>query len=299
MVASGKILITGHRGQLGADLVLGLSPRFKVTGVDLPEVDIRDLKKVLAVVRRARPDIVIHAAAYTDVDGCETNHEMAFEVNRDGTWNVAQACDEIGARMIYYSTDYVFDGSKPSAYVEEDIPYPRTVYGQSKLEGEEAVQDMVFDHAILRVAWVYGRHGKNFVKTMIRMGKQQLSAMDSAAHSPIKVVDDQVGNPTWTADIVRQTEVVIEHDLKGVFHATSEGETSWYQFARDTFAGLDMKVDVQPCTTAEYPRPAPRPPRSSLENQRLKEAGCNIMRDYRTALADFLNRHGRELLNEM
>lgn len=299
MAASGKILVTGHRGQLGSDLVLGLSPRFKVTGVDLPEVDIRDLKKVLAAVRRTRPDIVIHAAAYTDVDACETDHEMAFEVNRDGTWNVAQACEEIGARMIYYSTDYVFDGSKPSAYVEDDIPNPRTVYGRSKLEGEEAVQDMVFDHTILRVAWVYGRHGKNFVKTMIRLGKQQLAGGDNVARSPIRVVDDQFGNPTWTADIVRQTEAAIEHDLMGVFHATGEGETSWYHFARDIFTGLEMKVDLQSCTTAEYPRPAPRPGRSALENRRLKEAGCNVMRDYKTALTDFLNRHGRELLNEM
>jgi dTDP-4-dehydrorhamnose reductase len=298
MAASGNILITGHRGQLGADLVAGLSPLHKVTGVDLPEVDICDLKQVLKAVRFARPDVVIHAAAYTDVDGCEADHEKAFEVNRDGTWNVAQACAEMGARMIYYSTDYVYDGTSATAYVETDIPNPKTVYGLSKLEGEEAVQDMAPDHAILRIAWVYGRHGKNFVKTMIRIGKQQAAAAPDT-RVPLKVVDDQIGNPTWTDDIVRQTEVILDSDLRGIFHSTAEGETSWYAFARNIFENMKMAVDLRPCTTADYPRPAPRPARSSLENRRLKEAGCNVMRDQRVALAEFLNRYGRELFDEV
>ena len=298
MAVNGKVLITGHRGQLGTDLVAGLSPRYKVTGIDLPEVDICDLKQVLKAVRLARPETIIHAAAYTDVDGCEADPEKAFDVNHHGTWNVAQACAEIGARMIYFSTDYVYDGTSMKAYVESDIPDPKTVYGLSKLEGEEAVQDMVSDFAILRIAWVYGRHGKNFVKTMIRVGKQQEAAAPEK-RAPLKVVDDQIGNPTWTADIVRQTEAVMESDLKGIFHATSEGETSWFAFARDVFENMKMVVDLRPCTTAEYPRPAPRPARSSLENLRLKQAGCNVMRDQRAALAEFLNLYGRELFDEV
>jgi dTDP-4-dehydrorhamnose reductase len=298
MAASGKVLITGHRGQLGSDLVSLLSPRYKVTGVDLPEVDIRELKQITKAVRLARPDFILHTAAYADVDGCEADPDKAFEVNRDGTWNVAQACAEIGARMIYYSTDYVYDGTKTSAYVEIDVPNPRTVYGLSKLEGEEAVQDVAPRYAILRIAWVYGRYGKNFVKTMIRMGKQQATA-EPGKRTPLKVVDDQIGNPTWTADIARQTEVLLDSDLTGIFHATSEGETSWYGLARDIFHNLNMSVELQPCTTAEYPRPAPRPAHSALENQRLKEAGCNLMRDQREALVEFLNLHGRELQNEV
>jgi dTDP-4-dehydrorhamnose reductase len=298
MAASGKVLITGYRGQLGVDLMTGLSKNYAVTGIDLPEVDIRDLRQVLKVVRLSRPDVIIHAAAYTDVDGCEADHDKAFEVNRDGTWNVAQACSEMGARMVYYSTDYVYDGAKPTAYIETDIPNPKTVYGQSKLEGEEVVQDMVHDFAILRIAWVYGRHGKNFVKTMIRLGKQQLSA-EVDKRTILRVVDDQVGNPTWTVEVVRQTEAILDGDLTGIFHATSEGETSWYGFARDIFDHLKMPVDLQPCTTAEYPRPAPRPAHSALENRQLKDAGCNVMRDQRVALAEFLNLYGRELLDEV
>jgi len=297
MAASGRILVTGHRGQLGSDLVTYLSAEHRVSGVDLPEVDITDLNQVLNAVRRLRPDAVIHAAAYADVDGCETDSKTAFSVNRDGTWNVAQACAELGTRLIYYSTDYVFDGTKPTPYIETDLPNPRCIYGWSKLAGEEAVRELVDDHAILRIAWVYGFHGKNFVKTMIRLGKQQLAERAAGRPvSPFKVVNDQIGNPTWTEEIVRQTAEVLDHDLCGTFHATSEGEASWYEFACQVFEILDMDVDIQPCTTAEFPRPAPRPARSLLENARLKEVGRNVMRDYRTALVEFLKRNGQELI---
>lgn len=296
MAASSRILVTGHRGQLGSDLVTFLAAEHQVSGVDLPEVDITDLNQVLSTVRRLRPDVVIHAAAYTDVDGCETDSETAFSVNRDGTWNVAQACAELGTRLIYYSTDYVFDGTKPTPYIETDLPNPRSVYGRSKLAGEEAVWELLEDYAILRIAWVYGLHGKNFVKTMIMLGKQQLAERKAGRPvSPLKVVNDQMGNPTWTEEIVRQTAKVLDHDLLGTFHATSEGETSWYDFARRVFEILMMDVDIQPCITAEYPRPAPRPARSSLENACLKEVGCNVMRDYQTALEEFLRRYGQEL----
>ncbi|MCX6834535.1 MAG: dTDP-4-dehydrorhamnose reductase [candidate division Zixibacteria bacterium] len=296
MAASGRILITGHRGQLGSDLITLLGADRPVSGVDLPEVDITDLNQVLSTVRRLRPDVVIHAAACTDVDGCETDSETAFSVNRDGTWNVAQACAELGTRLIYYSTDYVFDGTKPTPYVETDQPNPRSVYGRSKLAGEKAVRELIDDHAILRVAWVYGLQGKNFVRTIIRLGKQQLAERESDGPvSPLRIVTDQIGNPTWTEEIVRQTSKVLDHDLRGTFHATSEGEASWYEFARQVFEILKMDVDIQPCTTAEFSRPAPRPARSSLENARLKEVGCNVMRDYRIALEEFLERHGPEL----
>ena len=296
MAPNGRILITGRRGQLRSDLMTLLAADYRVVGIDLPEVDVTDIIQVLAAVREARPDVVIHAAAYTNVDGCETDSETAFGVNRDGTWNVAQACAEIGARLIYYSTDYVFDGTKATPYTETDLPNPKTVYGQSKLEGEEAVWESLADFAILRVSWVYGYHGKNFVKTMIELGRQQLAARTAGGSvSPLRVVNDQVGNPTWTEEIVRQTTKVLDCDLCGTFHATSEGETSWYDFARQIFEILKMDVDIQPCTTAEYPLPAPRPARSSLENARLKEAGCNVMRDYRTALEEFLGLHGQEL----
>jgi len=296
MVRTGKILVTGHRGQLGTDLMAILSETYEVIGVDLPELDIRDRDAVMDTVRHEQPQVVIHAAAYTDVDGCESDRETAMAVNSEGTRNVAQACAEIGARVIYYSTDYVFDGEKASAYVEDDIPNPGTVYGQSKLAGERAVQEQVDNHLILRIAWVYGQQGKNFVKTMIRLGQQQLEKSSRREKvAPLRVVDDQFGNPTWTVEICHQTSALLETDLKGVYHSTSGGEVSWYRFSQDIFESLGMAIDVQPCTTEEFPRPAPRPGRSSLENVRLKTAGLNRMRGYHEALTEFLEPYGKEL----
>ena len=292
MARPGKLLVTGCRGQLGCDLVRMLSARYEVEGVDIEEVDICNRDALVSLVNTCHPDVVIHAAAYTDVDGCETNSELAMNVNGEGTRNVAKACREIGARMIYYSTDYVFNGRKDSPYVENDPTSPQTVYGKSKLAGEQAVQEMLKDYAILRIAWVYGRHGKNFVKTMLKLGKERAEAPDS---EPLRVVDDQFGNPTWTEDIVRQTEVVIENNLRGIYHATSEREVSWFQFARDIFDLARIEVTVEPCTTGEFPRPAPRPRRSSLENAHLKAAGFNVMRDYREALVEFMKQYAGEL----
>jgi dTDP-4-dehydrorhamnose reductase len=274
-----------------------LGAKYRVTGIDLPEVDITDLSQVFKTVQGVRPDVIIHAAAYTDVDGCESNSKTAFTVNRDGTWNVAQACAEMGCRLIYYSTDYVFDGTKTTPYVETDLLDPQTVYGKSKLAGEEAVLESLDDFAILRIAWVYGCQGKNFVKTMIRLGKQQVADREAGKSvSLLKVVNDQIGNPTWTEEIVKQTATVLENDLQGVYHATGEGVASWYEFARQIFENLHLEVDIQPCTTAEFPRPAPRPAHSALENGRLKKAGLNVMRDYRVALDEFLGRYGQELM---
>jgi len=296
MVITGKILLTGHRGQLGSDLLKVLSERYEVAGFDLPELDICNERAILDAMRTERPDVVIHAAAYTDVDGCESNRDTAIAVNADGTHNLALACAEIGSRLIYYSTDYVFDGTKAEAYVESDQPDPRTVYGHSKLAGERIVEELVENHLIMRIAWVYGRTGHNFVKTMIRLGRQQLERLGRGDEvTPLKVVDDQFGNPTWTIDIARQTMALINSDLRGVVHATSESETSWFGFASEIFRLMDMPVKLVPCTTEEFPRPASRPKRSSLENYRLKKADQNLMRDHRDALEQFIRTEGREL----
>ncbi len=291
----GRVLVTGARGQLGTDLVAILSGRYEVTGTDLPELDICSAEAVRQLVADVKPDLVIHAAAMTDVDGCESKADLAMAVNADGTRNVAQAAAEGGARLIYYSTDYVFDGEKPVPYVESDPPDPRTVYGRSKLAGEEAVRELVPDHAILRIAWVYGLNGKNFVKTMAGLGVKQLAKRAAGENMPLKVVNDQFGNPTWTVDIVRQTMRVIDDGLKGTFHSTSEGEATWYQLASSVFEYLELEVQVEPCTTTEFPRPAPRPTRSTLENERLKQAGANVMVDYRTSLREFIGLYGKEL----
>ena len=288
-MARAKILITGCRGQLGTDLLKRLGQNYEVTGIDLPEIDIMDEAGLNACVSKLKPEVLIHPAAYTDVDGCESNRELAMAVNGEGTRHVAQACEAVKARLIYYSTDYVFDGSKANAYVETDATSPATVYGQSKLAGEKAISEELDNYAIMRIAWVYGAHGNNFVKTMIKLGQKQIRAREGGqSYVPLKVVDDQHGNPTWTAEIVNQTRALIESDQTGLFHATSEGETTWYHFAREIFRLCDLKVEIEPCTSQQFPRPAARPKMSALINARLNQLGTNRMRPYIDALEEFL-----------
>lgn len=298
MASAGKLLVTGARGQLGQDLIAALASDYELIAADLEEFDLRDRTAVHEFFRLRQPDVVVHAAAYTDVDGCESNKEQAMAVNGEGTKNIALACKAVGARMIYYSTDYVFAGDSKVPYAEGDSTGPRTVYGRSKLEGEKAVQEILQDYTILRIAWIYGRHGKNFVRTMLKLGHDQLKKAEAGEKvAPLKVVDDQYGNPTWTMEVVRQTQDVLARKLNGLFHATTGGdEVSWYRFARAIFEKMGLPVDVVPCTTAEFPRPAPRPARSSLANTRLREAGAYVMRDWEVALAEFLKLHGKDML---
>lgn len=297
MPDNSRILITGHRGQLGSDLMSYFSDRGQVAGVDLPELDITNRAAVRNLVTLLRPSAVIHAAAYTDVDGCESNEGQAMAVNADGTENIAKACREVGAVMVYYSTDYVFDGRKPTPYVEEDTPDPKTAYGRSKLAGEERVRSIVDNHVIMRIAWVYGANGRNFVKTIVRLGREYEDKVNrKLPASPLQVVNDQIGNPTCTTDIVRQTEQILQNGLYGLFHSSSESPVSWFDFTQAVFEELKMMVDVRPCTTEEFKRPAPRPANSALENARLKEARINVMRDYREALNAFLASNKEKLL---
>ncbi len=295
-MATRRILVTGCRGQLGSDLIELLKGEYAVHGVDIQDFDIREYDRVLGCLKEIKPEVVLHTAAYTDVDGCQTNHETATSINAEGTENVARACREVKAKLIYYSTDYVFDGTKQSPYVETDSVGPKTVYGKSKLEGERQVVNLLDDYVILRIAWLYGRVGKNFMRTMVQLGFRQMQqSRQGEIITPLKIVDDQFGNPCWTQEVARQTRVVLVSDLTGVFHATSEGETSWYGFARMIFEKLNMPVQVRPCPTEEFPRPAPRPKRSSLENKRLKETGLNVMRRWDIALAEFLDQRGESL----
>jgi dTDP-4-dehydrorhamnose reductase len=275
----------------------GLSDRCDLVGVDVEEADITDGDAVLALLEKNHREIVIHAAAYTDVDDSESNQALAMAVNGDGTRNVARACRATGARLIYYSTDYVFDGNKGSPYTEEDSPNPLNAYGRSKLAGERAVREELDDYVILRIAWLYGRHGRDFVKTMLSQGQAQLELHQSGEDAPpLRVVADQVGNPTWTVDVVAQTARIMDGDLRGTYHATAEGEVSWYDLARDVFDTMSMPVRITGCSTEEYLRAAVRPWRSSLENKALNKVGMNVMRDYRQALKEYLEQYARELL---
>jgi dTDP-4-dehydrorhamnose reductase len=285
---AGNILITGSRGQLGCELMRSLSSRYQVLGVTHVDLDITDDTEVMAYLKTVKPSVVIHCAAWTDVDACESDPAKAIAVNADGTRHIARACHEIGAVMCYYSTDYVFDGMKTSPYVEEDATNPRTVYGKSKLAGEMFVSSIVERHIILRVGWIYGG-GKNFVNTMIDFGRRQVSSDQRGVETaPIRVVNDQTGCPTWTKDIVRQTEEILSRQLFGLYHAANGGATTWYDLARRIFDQLRMPVEVIPCTSAEFGRSAPRPLYSVMENRRLNAAQCNVMPDYRESLKSFL-----------
>jgi dTDP-4-dehydrorhamnose reductase len=296
MAATGKILITGCQGQLGMDLMGYLSDHATVVGIDIADIDISNYSGLLDLFRTVKPQWVIHTAAWTDVDGCELNPGLAMTINADGTENVARATAKVGANMLYYSTDYVFDGMAKSPYVETDITNPQTVYGRSKLEGEERVKSVVDNYVIMRISWVYGLYGKNFVKTMLRLGREQAAAQRAGqALAPLKVVNDQVGNPTWTMEIAGQTKVILEDGLFGLFHATAESQTTWFGLTQQIFRQMKIEAELSPCRTEDFPRPAPRPHFSALENARLKEAGLNIMRPYGEQLEDFLTLHGEQL----
>ncbi len=293
-----RILVTGARGQLGTDLVEILSPRYSVVGVDVDQFDITNPDHVREMIGIHTPNVVLHTAAFTEVDRCEAEPDRAMLVNARAVEYIAHYCRKAGARLIFYSTDYVFDGAQQTPYVESDSPDPKTVYGRSKLEGEGHVKAVLDSYTILRLAWVYGRYGHNFVKTMIRLGQEQLRRRERGeVVEPIRVVNDQIGNPSWTFDIARQTEVFLARPQTGLFHCTAEGECSWYDFAVSIFTELGMPVEVAPCTTAQFPRPAPRPANSSLENAELKRLGGNIMRHWREALAEFLSAQEEGLLH--
>lgn len=277
-----KILITGGNGMLGRTLRKELSDH-ELTVADLPEWDITDDTAFVGRVTDLKPDLVIHAAAMTKVDDCEEKRDAAFKLNEEGSRNVALAAKLCGARLIAISTDYVFSGEPPQepwAWGETDIPRPRTVYGASKLAGERMIEMLLPDSVILRIAWLYGAGGPSFVHTMMKLG--------AADGGPLKVVDDQRGNPTSckvVADVIRF--LMTKKDVSGIVHATCENQCTWYGFAREIFRLAGVKREVVPCTTAEFPRPAPRPANSALKKSVLNVLGYRTP-DWREALADFM-----------
>jgi dTDP-4-dehydrorhamnose reductase len=288
-----KILITGALGQLGRDCTRVLQPAHTVTTLDLPELDIADASQVQQVMAQLRPDVVLNCAAYTRVDDCEEHRDDAMRVNATGPAVLAQAAEAGGARLIHISTDYVFDGQRPvpQPYTESDAPHPLSCYGQSKLAGEVAIAANCRRWAILRTAWLYGRHGGNFPKTMLRLALRQPERV-------LRVVNGQYGSPTWSWRLAEQLRTVIEADATGLFHATDEGYTTWYEFAARFLAAMHVPHNLQPCRNEEYPTRAVRPVNSILENAALKQAGLNSMRPWQDDLDEFVARHRAELLTE-
>ena len=293
-----KVLVTGVCGQLGNDVVHELLSRgLETVGTDvLPEaanlptealyikLDITDADAVLKAIGTIRPDAVIHCAAWTAVDAAEEpeNREKVFAVNAGGTRNLAAACRAVGCKMLYISTDYVFDGQGTEPWQPDCEAYaPLNVYGQSKLAGEQAVRELLDRYFIVRIAWVFGKNGKNFVKTMLRVGR---------THDSVRVVTDQIGTPTYTPDLAHLLADMIQTDRYGVYHATNEGGfISWYDFTREIYRQAGLSTQVVPVTTAEYGlSKARRPINSRLDKSKLTECGFDRLPDWKDALNRYL-----------
>ena len=289
-----KIMITGNKGQLGSDCEKLLGTDYEILAMDLDELDITNLSDVERVVKDFSPHMILNCAAYTMVDNCETEKELAWKVNVTGPKNLALGAEMCGGWLIHISTDYVFDGRKriPLPYVEEDEPNPLNYYGITKMEGEKAIRHTTHQHMIIRTAWLYGVKGNNFLKTMLKLALKN-------PENEIKVVNDQYGPPTWSYRLAIQISKLIEVNGRGTFHATSEGYCTWYELAIYFLEKMDVPHRVLPCLSVEYPTPAARPKNSILENRRLKEKGINIMADWRDDVDHFVANFRDRLLNEI
>lgn len=274
-----KVLVTGSKGQLGYDVLNELEKRgHRAVGVDIDEMDITDPASVEKTIKATAPDAVIHCAAYTAVDAAEDNVELCRRVNGEGTANIVKICREIGCKLMYISTDYVFNGQGTRPWEPDDEREPLNVYGQTKYEGELAVEQLE-KYFIVRIAWVFGVNGKNFIKTMLNLGKTR---------DTITVVDDQVGSPTYTYDLARLLVDMIETEEYGRYHATNEGLCSWYEFACEIFKKAGMKVNVIPVSSSQYPSRARRPMNSRMSKDKLEEKGFVRMPAWQDALVRYL-----------
>jgi dTDP-4-dehydrorhamnose reductase/4-ketoreductase len=288
-------LVTGAGGMLGRDTVEELTRRGEdVTGLDHKALDITQRDAVEGALADHRPDLVVNCAAYTAVDDAESDEERALRINGDGPGHLARACAAHGARMIHVSTDYVFAGDARTPYPEDHPTAPRTAYGRTKLAGEQAVaKELPTSSAIVRTAWLYGVHGRSFVRTMIDLESRR---------DTLDVVHDQRGQPTWSADVAARLADLGPHlgrGASGVFHATGSGEASWYELAREVFSGLGADpARVRPVGSEAFPRPAPRPAYSALAHGRWQELGLPPLRDWQSALRDALPLIRKESLRE-
>lgn len=275
-----KVLVTGVKGQLGYDVVKECEKRnIEAIGVDVEEMDITDASKVEEVIKSSNVDAVIHCAAWTAVDKAEDEVELCTKVNVDGTRNIAKVCKELSIKMMYISTDYVFDGQGEQLWNEYDQRNPLNVYGKTKYEGEMAVEELVEKRFIVRIAWVFGVNGNNFIKTMLRLGKER---------GAVSVVSDQIGSPTYTYDLARLLVDMIETDKYGIYHATNEGLCSWYEFACEIFKQANLEVEVTPVNSSQFPTKAKRPFNSRMSKTELDKNGFKRLPTWQDALSRYL-----------
>ncbi|WP_315067188.1 dTDP-4-dehydrorhamnose reductase [uncultured Clostridium sp.] len=288
-----KILITGCKGQLGNEIqniikcgqaeIDKISKNIKSSKVIALDVDLLDITNLIQVkekLNELKPDVVINCAAVTNVDSCENNRDFAFKVNSIGPRNLAIACEKNNAKLVQVSTDYVFSGGSDEPLTEYDLTVPYSVYGKTKLLGEQYVQQFCSKFFIVRTAWLYGYKGHNFVYTMMRLGKEK---------GIIKVVDDQIGNPTHANDLAYHILKLIETEEYGIYHCTGNGECTWHEFAKTIIELSGENCEVKPCTSEEYKTPAKRPEYSSLDNMMLRSTVGDEMRDWKEAIKTFVN----------
>ena len=277
-----RVLVTGVKGQLGYHVVQELEKRnHTAIGVDIDEMDITDAQETRRVIEKSNVEAVIHCAAYTAVDAAEDHVELCRKVNVDGTRNIAKVCGEGCKKMIYISTDYVFDGEGTRPWKPDDpVVQPLNVYGQAKYDGEQEVRRYVKKYFIVRTEWVFGENGHNFINTMLRLGKK---------NGKVGVVADQIGSPTYTKDLAVLLVDMAETDKYGIYHASNEGYCSWYEFTKEIFRQAGMQVEVQPLTSEEYPAKAKRPHNSRLDKSKLTEAGFHLLPSWQDALQRYLS----------
>ena len=279
-----RILVIGAKGMLGRDLVETLRSSFpegEIIAWDVEEIDIQEEKGTVTRIRNLGPDVIINVAAYTDVDGCELNEKKAFAINAEGMKHVALGAVTCGAKVVTLSTDYIFDGKKGSPYLEEDSPNPLNIYGRSKWKGEQYVQELVKDALIIRTQWLYGKHGKNFVASILRQAREK---------EVLSVVNDQVGSPTYTLDLAQAIALLIERKAQGIFHAANSDSCTWYHYARTILrlSGIEG-VKVVPISSKELAYAAVRPAYSVLNTEKLKRETGSTLRPWVDALKDYLS----------
>lgn len=290
-----KVLVTGASGQLGVDMVkLAQATGHKVLGCDRDTLDITNLEQCQQVITSFQPEVIIHCAAYTAVDAAETDIEGAYLVNAVGTRNIAVVTEAVNAKVIYISTDYVFDGQGINPYHEYDNTDPQSIYGKSKRAGEVLIQSLSSRYFIVRTSWVYGLHGNNFVKTMLKLGQEK---------PQLKVVNDQKGSPTYTVDLAGFLIQLMTTEKYGIYHASNSESCTWYEFTQEIFKqavetlGIDIKAVLEPCATSEFPRPAPRPTNSVMEHLSIRTNGFEDIRTWQEGLTAFLQEHKDSLSN--
>ena len=275
-----RVLVTGVKGQLGYDIVKECEKRgIEAIGVDVAEMDITDADKVREVITNAKVDAVMHCAAYTAVDAAEENVELCRKVNATGTENIAKVCKELDIKMVYISTDYVFNGEGEHFWQPDEERQPLNVYGQTKYEGELAVETYLEKYFTVRIAWVFGINGNNFIKTMLRLGKER---------GAVSVVNDQVGSPTYTYDLAKLLVDMVQTEKYGTYHATNEGICSWYEFACEIFKQAGMDVAVTPVDSSAFPVKAKRPKNSRMSKDKLVEMGFSLLPTWQDALGRYL-----------